>query len=175
VKPAAPGGQAVTPAPTDQTVRLRVRYFTKDGQAFPDAVLILAPGEDYYVVSPQYPGYEADTVTVQGILRENTVVDVFYTPKASRMRIHYVFEDGREAAPTYEAAVFPGGTYDVESPAVPGYRALKTRVTGTGSGVEEKYTVVYVPEDSAEYAEAGQSAKPAGPGIIYLQKGVCIE
>lgn len=142
------GGGGTTPTPTPVApVRLIVHYVEGEKTVFPTRTFTLMPGDDYYVVSPQYPGYDVDIEIVRGTIQEDTIIYVRYKPKYYSLKIRYLFLDGREAAPEYQAVMRKGQEYDVESPVIPGYRTMKLRIKGTNPGRHEKYTVIYVPEE----------------------------
>ncbi len=165
------GGDTPTATPAPETVKLTVKYQSEGRTVFPEKVFILTPGDEYYVVSPRYPGYDVDIQIVQGTITEDTTVIVHYIPKAWKLQIRYIYLDGTEAAPTYEALVRTGTEYDVVSPLIPGFKTLMLRVTGVNPGRDEQYTVIYIPEDQ----EFGSLPKPLDLGGTVMQKGVCVE
>ena len=168
----------MTERPSEKdTLKLTVKYYDEKGnKAFPDQVFIRKKGSRYYVVSPQYPGYEVDIEIVRGTLEEDTVIIVRYRPMTWKMRIRYLYPDGTEAAETYEREIKTGEAFDTESPAIPGWRPVRLRVSGVNSGRNENYTVIYVPEGSGEYTDMDDFRTPADLGDGYcIQAGICAE
>ena len=171
----------VTPSPTPtatpetETVKLTVKYIGSNGAVFPEQVFIHMPGERYYVVSPQLPGYDMDREIIQGVIKNDMVVVVNYTPKTYRLSVRYVFPDGTEASKTYETDVHTGEAYHVYSPKIEGYRASRLKISGVNAGRNEQYTVIYLPDDGKEYASIDDYDTPLNPGYNDLQIGVCFE
>ena len=58
---------------------------------------------------------------------------------------------------------------------IPGYRAVKLRISGTNPGKDEVYTVIYVQEDNTEYIDMDDYETPLNPGFTDIQIGVCLE
>ena len=124
------------------------------------------------MVSPQLPGYEVSYEVVRGTIWEDMTIKVKYTPKINRLDIDYIYPDGSEAAPPYSRDIRTGEEYDIASPEIPGYRALILRVKGTNPGRNEKYTVVYIPEDDQPGPDYDAGIR-LGP--LCVQVGICYE
>ncbi len=172
------GKATSTPTPTpepERQVRLIVKYYEDEEEVFPDEVLYYTPGSEYYVVSPQKPGYEADIQIVQGTIEEDMTVIVHYTPKerALTLKIRYIFADGQRAADPYIRTMSLGTGYDVPSPEIEGYKALLLRVSGMATpGSKMHYVVIYVPVNQ----ELIDPPTPLGLGDrTYMQVGICFE
>ena len=158
------------------TLKLTVKYYGANGEElFPDQTFAKQKGSGYYVVSPQYPGYEADIEIVRGTLTEDTVVRVRYRPMKWTMRIRYLYPDGTEAAEAYEREVLTGENFEAESPVIAGWRPVRLKVSGVNSGRNENYTVLYVPEDTAGVVDMDDLRTPADLGDVYIQAGICAE
>lgn len=158
------------------TVTLTVHYEADGVEVFPTGVYVYHIGETYYVVSPQLPGYDVDIEIVRGTITEDLEITVHYIPKTWQMVIHYIFPDGTEAAETYTAEIRTGEEYDIASPEIPGYIAVKVRISGTNPGRSEEYTVVYIPV--GEYTKItgmDDYEAPTGLGGTYIQNGICFE
>lgn len=168
------GGSKATPTPSPApkvAVKLTVK-FREDGQeVFPDEELIYLAGDSYYVVAPQYPGYEPDVQILRGTIEKDMTLTVTYRPKMWTMKIHYIFQDGTQAAPMYQTKLQTGEEYEVESPAIEGYKTLSLWKTGTNPGKDEQFTVIYVPEDE----ELKDPPTPLGLERTFMQVGVCFE
>ncbi len=168
-------GPTATPTAAP-TVTLTIHYLEDGEEVFPTVIYPHKPGDSYYVVSPYYPGHDVDIEIVEGTIYEDTVIYVHYTPRVYRLIIHYLFMDGTEAAGTYATEIHAGEAYDVSSPAVEGYRALRASVSGTNPGRDEEYTVFYVPEgDSGEYYDIDSYETPTGLEATSVQIGICTE
>ena len=159
-----------------QEVTLTVHYQLGDEEAFPTATYTYQDGETYYVVSPQLPGYTADIEIVQGTMNGDLEIYVHYIPKTWQMVIHYVYEDGTEAAEAYIATIVTGEQYSVASPEIPGYTAIPALVSGTNPGRSEEFTVVYVKKaDHPKYRDIEDYGTPTGLDGLFAQIGICAE
>lgn len=163
-----------TPSPIP-TVTLTVHYLEDGTEVFPTVVFTHAPGDTYYVVSPQYPGYNMDIEIVQGTITEDMVIYVHYVPKTYRLTIRYAFMDGTEAAGAYMANVHTGETYDVASPVIDGYTALRLSVSGTNPGRDEQYTVIYIPGTPDNLITLEDYETAIGLESTFVQVGICFE
>lgn len=169
-------GRMAERAPEGGMLKLTVKYFDENGKkVFPDQVFIRKKGGQYYVVSPQHPGYEADVQILRGTLTEDTVVVVHYRPLTWKMQIRYLYPDGTEAAEPYRTEICTGEAFDAESPAISGWRPVRLRISGVNSGRNENYTVIYVPEDTTDCADMDDLRTPADVGETYFQVGICAE
>ena len=137
--------------------------------------MIYRPGDNYYVVSPQYSGYNASTEIVRGTIGEDMTVYVRYTRRANRLTIRYIHLDGTEAADNYTVYMRTGDAYEVESPEIPGYQAVRLKVSGTNGGTNEEYTVLYVPEGEYTLTSMEDYETPTGLGGTCIQIGICAE
>ena len=158
------------------TVTLTVHYEADGEEVFPTGTYIYHIGGTYYVVSPQLPGYDVDIEIVRGTAAEDLEITVHYIPKTWQLVIHYILPDGTEAAETYTAEIRTGEDYDITSPEIPGYIAVKVRISGTNPGRSEEYTVVYIP--AGEYAKiTGMDEYEAPTGLegTWIQNGICFE
>ena len=165
-------GGTTTTKKKDDPVKLTVKYYSEDGKVFPDTVIVYDRGGDYYVVSPQYPGYDVEIEIVRGTINEDMTIIVHYYPKEWTLTIRYIFQDGSKAADTYTAIVKTGESYDVESPVIDGYKAVLLRVSGVmDPGRNMEYTVIYVPEGT----NVPDAPTPLGLEQTFMQVGVCYE
>ena len=154
-------------------VKLTVRYLMIDGtEVFPTQVFIYKVGDKYYVVAPPKPGYDVSIRMIRGTIEEDTEIIVVYKPKLNKLKIQYRFMDGTQAAETYEQTIRTGDTYDIKSPEVKGYIAVRVRVKGTNPGRDEQWTVLYVPDGTVMIPEL---TTPLYPGVTQMQMGVCFE
>ena len=159
-----------------ETVRLTVHYLLDGKEVFPTETYAYYAGDTYYVVAPQLPGYDADIEILRGTITEDTVLYVHYTPKTWQMVIHYVYEDGTEAAAPYTAEVLTGEAYDVASPEIPGYTAVPVRINGTNPGRSEEFTVIYVKTVKRPKTVVIEDYEtPTGLDGVFAQIGICFE
>ena len=157
-------------------VKLTVLYQDQDGnEVFDDQVFIHSSGDSYYVVAPQLPGYDMSVEVIRGTIENDMTVTVKYTPKVYQLTVNYIFTSGAKATGTYSEIIRTGESYLVESPEIPGYRALRARVSGENPGRNEAYTVIYVPADQEDYTTIEDYETPLNPGYTDLQIGVCAE
>ena len=153
-------------------VTLTVHYMIGDEKVLPSVEVVYMPGDTYYVVSPKLPGYEVDIEIVHGTIWEDTVVIVRYKPLPQKLTIYYIYLDGTKAADTYGKTVLTGEEYNVGSPDIPGYVAMRIKVEGKNPGRDEEYTVIYVPEGMTVIPDPDT---PLGLETTYLQIGICYE
>ena len=153
-------------------VTLTVHYMVGDEKVLPSVQVVYMPGDGYYVVSPKIPGYEVDIEIVSGTIWEDMVVIVRYKPLPQKLTIYYIYLDGTKAADTYGKTVLTGEEYNVGSPDIPGYVAMRIKVEGKNPGRDEEYTVIYVPEGMTVIPDPDT---PLGLETTYLQIGICYE
>ncbi len=183
------GGGTATPTPTPTFtpvpyVTLRVHYLHEDGtEAFPTAVLTYVYEGQYYAVSPQYPGFEPEIEIVRGTITEDMDVYVRYRPKTYKVTVQYVLADGTKIREPITTDVRFGESYELDSPDIPGYRAVKLKISGTNPGRDEEYTVIYLPVSTEhEDGTGGQNLlsiddyeTPLYLETTYVQIGICFE
>lgn len=156
----------------DDPVRLTVKYYVGGKKVFLDATAIYQRGGKYYVVSPEYPGYDVEIEIVKGTITEDMTVIVHYYPKEWPLTIRYIYPDGSQAAETYSAIVKTGEEYYVKSPKIDGYKALILELKGVmDPGRPTEYTVLYVPKSS----RVPDDPTPLGLEETFMQAGVCYE
>ena len=165
-------GGATTTTKKDDQVRLTVKYYVGSKKVFLDATAIYQRGGKYYVVSPEYPGYDVEIEIVKGTINEDMTVIVHYYPKEWPLTIRYIYPDGSQAAETYKSTVKTGEEYHVTSPVIDGYTAKILLVKGVmDPGRPTEYTVLYVPKGS----RIPDDPTPLGLEETYMQVGVCYE
>ena len=159
-----------------ETVTLTVHYLLDGQEVFPTETYVYHAGDSYYVVAPQLPGYDADIEIIQGTITEDMEVYVHYIPKIWQLVIHYVYEDGTEAAAPYTAQIITGGAYDVASPEIAGYTAVPVRISGTNPGRNEEFTVIYVKVNKRPQTVTIEDYDtPTGLDGVFAQAGTCFE
>lgn len=171
-RPTAKPLPTATPAHTeDVRVTLTVHYMKGQEEIFPEKTFRYVPGSNYRDVSPYYAGHTADIKVVEGVIYEDTVVYVYYTPEAYKLTINYIYEDGTEAAEPYTATMRAGDEYNILSPDIEGYTTDWRYVSGRNPGRNEIYTVIFVPKGTAmeEDAPFGYLDKTC------IQIGICFE
>ncbi len=163
---------------------LTVRYWADGRQAFPTFFATYDYGSEYNVVSPTLPGYTVDLAAVIGVIYQDTVVDVYYTPAEVHLTIYYQYLDGTAAADTHYETLHAGDAYDVVSPVIEGYVASILRVEGVMPGRDVEYVVIYVaqpkdkkkqPKDDDKKIFLHAYETPLGLGNVNLNAGECFE
>ncbi len=111
-----------------------------------DAVAPLHPQRDGY----EPDGWDADFTNVQSDL---TVTAAYKLLETYTLTINYLFLDGGVAAQPYIATIQKGESYDysVDSPAVDGYDADQSSISGTLDAEDITVTVLYTPGGSTAY------------------------
>ena len=113
------------------------------------------------------PGQNTSLTIVDG----NNVLDLYYTKNSYKLKIDYVYEDGRKAAESHEETLPYQSEYNVESPVIDGYTADKLDVSGTMPAGNVEVTVTYtknsyklkinyVYEDGSEAAKSHEATLP---------------
>ena len=155
---------------------LTVRYVAGGKEVFPTEKHLHTAGDEYYVVVPQYPGYDVEVEILRGTITEDMEVAVRYTPKSYRVTVQYLTLDGKKAAETSQLQVMTGEAYRVYTKPIEGYQPLKMRISGVNPGRDEQYTVIYVPEDEMAGLVMMEDYETAGyVGETCVQIGICFE
>jgi hypothetical protein len=165
---------------------LTVRYWADGQKAFPDFRGTYEFGAMYDVVSPEKPGYTVDLEVAAGIIVEDTVIDVYYTPRPVTLTIYYQYMDGSIAADTYFATLMPGDPYDVVSPVIEDFTATQLRVEGIMPNRNTEFVVWYLPETEPDpetgrtripggYTKIDDYGVPLGLGNVNRNVGECVE
>jgi hypothetical protein len=141
-----------------------IRYWADGAKAFPDYNGTYNFGEKYDVTSPAKPGYTVDKALVAGIVYENTVIDVYYTPNTVKLSVFYQYLDGSIAADPHFETLHAGDRYSVVSPVIEGYTASIAVVEGTMPGQDLQVIVWYRPDT----AEENEGRVPLGDGTTMI-------
>ncbi len=122
------------------TINYKYENGDKAADAYTASVDVDVP---YSVASPDIAGYQPNQTTVSGTMpAEDVVVNVTYHPTYTAT-IHYQYEDGTEAYPSYVDQLLVGDTYDVASPSITGYKPDQATVSGTMAAENVETTVTY--------------------------------
>ena len=159
-----PTAEASVTTPVSQNYTITVNYLIEGGDLIYTITETHEYGYAYSFTSPEVEGYETDTLVVEGVLTEDTVVDVIYRARLFTLTIHYRYEDGAVAARTYTAEVAYGTQYNVASPVIAGYTASILRVTGTMPARDVTVTVIYTADIQVIVLE-GTGVGPAGLNV----------
>ncbi|QTE69327.1 hypothetical protein JNO48_05355 [Clostridiales bacterium] len=141
--PSEPGTDTV---PVIQRYRLTVNYWIGqvNGEKAADTFTAqYMAGSVYNVASPILTGHKADKERVSGTIMSDTTLDVVYTANEYTLTILYVYEDGTQAAPTYQRTLTYGEAYSVLSPVIDGYTANFRVVNGEMPARNMAYTIRY--------------------------------
>jgi uncharacterized repeat protein (TIGR01451 family) len=161
-----------------QAYTLTIRYWYESVGGASAATTVSRPygfGEVYNVASPRIDGYVASQAAVVGIMTGDVVYDVVYSQNDYGLTITYVYQDGSTAAPTYQATLRVNDVYDIASPVLSGYVASVERVSGTMSGRNAAYTVIYVRAGSANMTIIDEYGTPLNIGNVVMNVGDCFE
>lgn len=130
-------------------------------------------GESFEIKSPEIEGYKPNIDTISDTMgKENLEYIVRYSKipveepiqKTYKLTIHYVYEDGSEAAPDYiEADLKPSDTYDIKSPEVEGFSPSETTVSGQIEEKDVEIIVRYTKNPTTEPTPPAQPEQPAQP------------
>lgn len=143
--------------PTQHTVT--VRYFYDDWTKAADTYVgTYAPGDTFSVLSPKLENYSADILLVSGTVEnEDLAYVVIYTyapveetpdPAAYAVEIRYIYEDGSQAADTYNEEYESGTAFQITSPLIDGYTADKPVIADIVEDHSLVYVVIYTREDA---------------------------
>lgn len=162
------GGEAcqlTAPSPTGAVRKINISYEKANGsEVAPSVSKNVFEGCAYSIPSPVIDGFNADKTTVSGVAGasdENIVVT--YTSAAKHtLTVDYVKEDGTSAADSKTQEIDEGKEYSIKSPAVKGYKADKTTVSGTMGADDNKVTVTYKPVVATVGTDNGDGTYTAG-------------
>ena len=168
----------------DQTIintlrshKLTIRYWVEvvGGQkAFDTYEKEYYYNEQYSVVSPGMYGYEPDLPRVQGRMPdEDLEIDVVYVRQIYKLTIYYIFEDGTTAHKEYEAKLYAGEKFEVESPEINGYKPNLWMISGVMPDRNLNYTVIYIARTKP--VEIQEAVAPLGVGSVVPNTGDCFD
>ena len=104
-------------------------------------------GAAYNVASPVIPGYTVSSERETGTMgAADITLNVVYTANEYTLTINYIFQNGAEAAPTYQDTLDYDEAYNVTSPVIEGYTASTAVYTGNMPARNVIFTVIYLPE-----------------------------
>lgn len=127
----------------DLTINYVYEDDTKAAEPYTAKVGYLA---EYSVTSPLIEGYLADKVTVSGTMSlGGETVTVTYKATDNQLNIYYLYADGSEAADPFNGTYETNAPYSITSPAITGYTANQTVISGTMSAKGATYYVYYTP------------------------------
>ena len=102
-------------------------------------------------------------------------VTVTYVPGMSRLTKRYLFRDGSAAANTFTDMMKTGDAYEIPSPAIKGYKPVYLKISGNKEGKDEKFTVIYLPEEYPEVVTIDDYDTPTYLETTHIQMGICFE
>ncbi len=126
--------------------KVTVHYVKSDGSSAMDDYVIdnLVTGDSYSADSLPMANYTCDKSVVSGTIEgKDEEITVTYSPVKLTLTIHYSFADGSKAADDYVGEVEYGSGYSVDSPAIEGYTADKTKVSADNMKKKAEITVTY--------------------------------
>jgi uncharacterized repeat protein (TIGR01451 family) len=163
---------------TMQPYTLTINYWYESVGGAPAATTVsrtYGMGQAYNVASPRISGYVANPAAVTGVITGDATFDVVYTRVDYTLTIHYVYQDGSEAAPTHTGTLGIGEMYDIASPVLEGYIATMERVSGEMPGYNMTYTVIYIEEESEDMFLIADYGTPLNIGNVVMNAGECFE
>ncbi len=163
--------------PNPYTLTVRYWYRSVGGVvAAPTFQRTYAQDAAYNVQSPGVPGWKPDQEKVSGIIRGSLTVDVVYTLQTYTLTVHYIYSDGRQAAPSMQqTGLSMGDEYSVTSPNITGYVASNKLIAGAMPACNVERTVVYVRSGRSKLTDLLEDETPLGLGLVVTNVGECAE
>ena len=167
---------------------LKVQYWIGSTEAAPMFLGVYENGQTYNVSVPKVTGYKAKVTRVKGVINGDTVINVKYVPITYNVTVYYRYLNGQTAAPTAYRSMKTGTSYSIGSPAIGGYAASVSLISGTVTGRDLTYVVYYTGTGGGVYNGAGREEEqmvdvntiddyktPLGLGEIGINAGECFE
>lgn len=130
--------------PITLPVSMQAEFVYENGVSAAQSSSFTSYEGDYYLIdAPSIVGYEADVSTLTGICRGSEKLRVVYRLGSYQLTIRYLYPDGSEAAPNYNAAYHFGEAYSVLSPEVSGHIPANAVLEGLMEGKDLLFTVYY--------------------------------
>lgn len=120
---------------------LTIRYWLDNNEIYDPYIVNLAYGEEYDVASPYFDDFVPDQLYVDGVLMEDTTVNVYYSPRPFTLRLR-LYRDG-SLYNTITSQIPYGEYYDMATPSFVGFTADIQRVSGTMPNSDVSYDVIY--------------------------------
>ena len=163
--------------------RLTITYVNDKGETLKVFTREYAFGESYSVASGAITGYRPDIASVTGTMGEEDIaVTVTYWPSSNTLTVRYVsITDGRQVADPVVMQLKKGDKYTVFTPAVSGYTALTSEVSGVMPDTNRQVTVFMVPDGATgtdrnqKHIEIEDYGTPLGVPESILGGGEIIE
>ena len=142
-----PGTLTIT-APTQYRLTINYWYGAVGGAtAAAPFTALYDIGAAYNVASPVILGYTASVERETGTMgNADITLNVIYTANEYTLTINYIFQNGAQAAPTYQEVLDYNEAYNVVSPAIDGYTASTAVYNGNMPARNVTYTVIYLPD-----------------------------
>lgn len=127
--------------------------------------------QPFVIPSPVIEGYTPNIETVTGTVTDSDLTYIVRykanqpeepdvpdpEPATFELKIHYIHEDGSEAAPDHVESLHEGDTYEITSPTIEGYTPDHATISGTVQQDDTEYIVRYT-KDKVE-----EPVIPVGP------------
>lgn len=181
----------VTEKPVDPepTYSVTVTYLYDDQTTAAEPyVKAFQTGESFEVPSPFIDGYKPDLDLITGTIVDSDLNYVVYyskvppvtppdpvdpAPTPHRVTIHYVYEDGTQAASSHIEELYPGDSFSVTSPTISNHTPDQPIINGTVDENDLEFTVVYTknptpptnPDQPTEPIEPEEPTIPVVPDI----------
>ena len=167
---------------------LKVQYWIGSTEAAPMFLGVYENGQTYNVSVPKITGYRAKVTRVKGTINGDTIINVKYVPITYNVTVYYRYLNGQTAAPTAYRSMTTGTSYNIGSPAIGGYVASVSLISGTVTGRDLTYVVYYTGTGDGLNNGAGRESEqmvdvntfddyrtPLGLGEIGINAGECFE
>lgn len=114
-------------------------------------------GEQTAAAAKVYTGFTALDFTQATIAKTGTTVRIYYVRNDYDLTIHYVFEDGSQAAEDYSGRLVFEKPYEVTSPAVAGHTPDQAVVSGNMPAEHVELIVTYTRNYTIHHVEKGKT------------------
>lgn len=127
--------------------RLKINYLDQDGNTLFDSYnQVLNKNSEYRIESPIYEGYEPNISVVEGILENDTEINVIYSKNTYNLVINYIDDEGNKLADSYNQNLIKNSKYEIESPTIKGYTPNINVVEGI-LDIDKNIDVIYTKND----------------------------
>ena len=101
--------------------------------------------DEYNITSPNITGYIVDMASVEGIIKNNTEINVTYNHIKYNLSIYYLNEHGEYLIQPYSMELKYGEKYDIVTPVIEGFYTEEERVFGQICGSNIEIAIIYHP------------------------------
>lgn len=152
---------------TVNTHTVTIIYQYEDGTIVSNKVIEVDYNKDYSVETEVIKGHTADKQVISGTMGDTNISEtVVYTPNVHNVTVHYVYADGSKAADDTVMEVPYGKGFNVNVPAIKGYKVNKNTITDVMIDEDMEFTVTYTAnrkpevENDEDVVDTGDSSNP---------------